>query len=282
MSNPFDETLKHLVEIQPAAWLEYVGLPDRQAEIIDADLSTLTAEADKVIKVRARKPSLVHLEFQSSYDPELGDRTLLYNVLLRSRHKLPVRSVVLLRRRKADGAKMTGTVREVDPDDDALIHDFRYRIVRVWERMVEEMLSGPLATLPLTPLSKVERSQLPRVIERMQARIRQETSASEARKLWSATYLLMGLKYPEPFTAQLLKGVQEMEDSVTYQAILQRGETRGRLAEIRKVLLRQGSKRFGPPDASTQAALESITDLEQLERLSERLLEVESWQELLG
>jgi hypothetical protein len=63
MSNPFDETLKHLVETQPSAWLEYVGMPGRQAEVIDADLSTLTAEADKVIKVRARKSSLVHLEW---------------------------------------------------------------------------------------------------------------------------------------------------------------------------------------------------------------------------
>jgi predicted transposase YdaD len=281
MPNPFDETLKHLVEAQPTAWLEYVGLPGRSAEVIDADLSTLTAEADKVIKFRGRKSSLLHLEFQSSYDPELGNRTWLYNVLLQHRHKLSVRSVVILLRRKADGAKMTGIVRYTDPDDDTLIHDFRYRIVRVWERSIAEMLSGPLMTLPLAPLSNVSRAELPGVIERMKARIRQETSDAEAGELWSATYILMGLRYPEAFTMQLLRGVREMEDSVTYQAILRRGESRGRLAEIREVLLRLGSKRFGPPDNATRSALEAITDLKQLESLTERMLEVESWQELL-
>jgi predicted transposase YdaD len=286
MPNPFDETLKHLVELQPAVWLQYVGLPVGQAEIIDADLSTLTAEADKVIRVRTAKPSLVHLEFQSGYDPELADRTLLYNVLLRNRHKLSVRSVVILLRRKADGAKMTGGIRDADPNDGELIHDFRYRILRVWERAVEETVTGPLATLPLAPLSKVTRAELPGVIEQMQERIRRETSAAEARELWSATYILMGLRYAEAFTLQMLRGVQEMEDSVTYQAIIRKGEARGeikgRLEERHDVLMQLGGKRFGPPDASVQAALESITDLKQLERLTERLLEVESWQELLG
>lgn len=38
---PFDVTTKQLVETDPAAWLEYVGLPPAQVQIIDADLSTL-------------------------------------------------------------------------------------------------------------------------------------------------------------------------------------------------------------------------------------------------
>lgn len=289
MPNPFDETLKHLVESQPNAWLEFVGWSGAKVEVIDADLSTLAAEADKVLKITAPTPSLAHLEFQSSYDAALGERTLLYNVLLRHRHALPVRSVVLLLRKKADGAQMTGAVRHADPEDGTLLHDFRYRVVRVWERPVETVLVGPLATLPLAPLAQVTRARLPGVIARMQARIRQETSAVTARELWSATYILMGLKYPDAFTAQLLKGVQEMEDSVTYQAIIKKGEARGiaigeergKLEGAREVIFRQGNKRFGPPDASTQAMLESITSLERLEQLAERLLEAENWQELL-
>jgi len=48
------------------------------------------------------------------------------------------------------------------------------------------------------------------------------------------------------------------------------------------LLLKFGGKRFGVPDASTQAVLEAITSIEELERLADRLMEVESWQELLA
>ncbi|HZP85012.1 MAG TPA: hypothetical protein VFB21_25465 [Chthonomonadaceae bacterium] len=219
MPNPFDETLQHLVESQPHAWIECVGWTGETVKAIDADLSTLTAEADKALKIVAPTPALAPMESRSGYDATLGDRTLLYNVLLRHRHVLPVRSVLLLLRKKADSAQMTGAVRHTDPEDGERLHDFRHRVVRVWERPTEAILSGRLATLPLALLSQVTRAQLPGVIQQMQARIRQKASPSEARELWSATYILMGLNYPDAFTAQLLEGVQGMEDSVTYPTI---------------------------------------------------------------
>jgi hypothetical protein len=42
-----------------------------------------------------------------------------------------------------------------------------------------------------------------------------------------------------------------------------------------------GRRRFGEPDEAKRLALRDITDLERLDRLSERLLEVATWQELL-
>jgi hypothetical protein len=47
-------------------------------------------------------------------------------------------------------------------------------------------------------------------------------------------------------------------------------------------VLRLGSKRFGAPDAQTMARLAAISKIEQLERLADRLLEAESWQELFA
>jgi predicted transposase YdaD len=76
-----------------------------------------------------------------------------------------------------------------------------------------------------------------------------------------------------------------MRESTAYQAILDEGraegEAKGRAEEARKLLLRQGHRRFGPPSAVQEAALVAITDLDRLERLSDRLLDVGSWQELL-
>lgn len=65
-----------------------------------------------------------------------------------------------------------------------------------------------------------------------------------------------------------------MKESTTYQAIL--------ADEAKRILLRMGGKRLGPADADTRAAIESIVDVDRLEQLAERLLDVSSWDELLA
>ncbi|MFN0072658.1 MAG: hypothetical protein ACKVVP_14335, partial [Chloroflexota bacterium] len=60
-----------------------------------------------------------------------------------------------------------------------------------------------------------------------------------------------------------------------------RGEARGRASEAREFLLLFATDKLGPPDPATRAALERIVDVEELERLGRRLLQVGSWQELL-
>ena len=72
-----------------------------------------------------------------------------------------------------------------------------------------------------------------------------------------------------------------MKESTTYKAILEEGEARGRIEEARRILIRQGSKRFGQPDAQTLAVVYVSSSLEELERLTDKLLEVENWPELL-
>jgi hypothetical protein len=70
-----------------------------------------------------------------------------------------------------------------------------------------------------------------------------------------------------------------MEESATYQYLLNKGAVRQAI----KIVLRIGTQRFGsPPDAQTVATINAIPDLEHLERLMDRALEVSSWQELLA
>jgi hypothetical protein len=92
---------------------------------------------------------------------------------------------------------------------------------------------------------------------------------------------LMGLRYSEQYTSQLLRGVRQMKESVTYQAILREGEAKWRAVEARDLLLRLGEKRFGPPDAATRRTIMAMRSVKRLEALAERLLEVENWTELL-
>lgn len=283
MAKPFDATTKHLVESRPENWLEYLGLRfSGSVEVLNVELSTITAEADQVLRVNDPTPWLAQIEFQASYDRTLARRLLRYSVLLAARHEVPVHSVVVLLRREADGPALTGVLEDRLPGADAAYLSFRYQVVRVWQQPVAALLAGGLSTLPLAPLADVTPAQLPAVIRRMAERLSQEASPSEAATLWTATYVLMGLRYEREVARNLLRGVMTMRESVTYQAILMEGEAEGRTSEARRLLVLQGTRRFGPPSDETRAAIERITDLDQLEGLGLRLLDVGSWEELLA
>jgi predicted transposase YdaD len=278
MPKPFDATLKDLVETYPRDWLAQLGLDaSLPVEVIDADLSTVTAQADRVLRVHDTDPWLLHLELQSGRDPFLAGRVLKYNVLLLDRHSLPVHSAVVLLRREADDPSLTGVLQMQPPHGRSSLV-FRYEVVRLWERPVGAILAGGLGTLPLAPLCDVSPRALPAVIRRMEERLSREIPPAQAATLWTSTYILMGLRYPPALAVQLLEGVRAMKESTTYKAILDEG----RAEEARKVLLLLGNEKLGPPDASTREALEAITDLDRLERMLRRLLKVSGWGELLG
>jgi hypothetical protein len=151
-------------------------------------------------------------------------------------------------------------------------------MVRLWKVPLQQLLTGDPKTLPLAPLTDEAAPVLSAVIDRIEERLRQEVPPEEAAKLQTATFVLLGLRYSRQVAEQLFRGLTAMEDSSTYQYIVFKGE----LKEAKKLLIRQGRKRFGSPDPHTTAAIEAITDLEQLEQLGERLLDVSSWEELLA
>ena len=80
MAMPYDATTRQLIELGPAAWLEFLGisLPDGAGvTVIDCNLSTITAEADKVLLVEGPEPWIEHLEFQAGRDAGLDDRSIV-------------------------------------------------------------------------------------------------------------------------------------------------------------------------------------------------------------
>ena len=78
MSKPYDATLKYLVESYPNDWLALAGFgPGERVDLIDANLSTITAEADKVLRVDGAEPWLAHVEFQTGHEAHFLRRLLL-------------------------------------------------------------------------------------------------------------------------------------------------------------------------------------------------------------
>jgi hypothetical protein len=283
---PYDATLKELVERHPRPWLRLLLRRDvGDIQVINADLATFIAEADKLLRIGGPRPWIAHTEFEASYKPDAPLKGLRYNVLARCRHALPVQTIFVLLRPEADGPRFTGTLEEELPDGTGYL-SFRYNVVRIWELRAAEILAGDLATLPLAPIARVSDEELPAVIRRVGERIEHEASPDEARDLWTATFLLAGLTHPRGLLKTLFEGVHQMKESSAYQLILEEGREEGReqgmILATRQTLLRQGRKRFGPPDAETEATIESIAALDRLQYLADRLLDVTSWEELIA
>ncbi len=199
------------------------------------------------------------------------------NAFLEDRHKLLVRSVIVLLAPSANLANLTGTYERHFAGEPPYLR-FMYQVIRVWQLPVGTLLSGGLGTLPLAPISAVTRAEVPVVIEHMKERLRERRWQSHAKELWTAAYILLGMRYDRAFAKHLLRGVMAMEESTTYQAILEEGALR----EAREALLCLGQKRFQTIPAAVKRSIAAITDLERLRELRLRVLDVASWQELLA
>jgi predicted transposase YdaD len=301
MALPFDATLKELVETSPADWLAFLGLPAGPTTWIESDLSAVTAQSDRVLRVEtATGPWLLHLEFQSGPGGHLPRRLYRDNALLLHRHELAARSVVLLLRPAADHPNLTGELHLAPPGGPPWL--FPYTVVRLWQQAVENLLRGGLGLLPLAPLANVGPENLLEVFRQVAARFKVEAAPDEARKLWTATYILAGLSHPREWIDRLVEGVIEMEESVTYQAIVSKGLEQGRLQglaqgraegltegreqEARALVLLVGRKHLGNPSPAEESQLLAVNDVQRLERFIERLADPESkladWSELLA
>jgi predicted transposase YdaD len=172
--------------------------------------------------------------------------------------------------------------------------------VRVWERPVAEILTAGLAVLPLAPVAALDPEQMPGVLMAISERLRQETSIDQAATLWAATEVLMGLRYSKEQVEEFIRGVSAMilgmrgiEESSVYQDIFTKGEAKGhvdgridgrvegRIEEARLAILRVGRKRLGQPDEGVQKMIDAIDDVDRLNSLLERTLDVSSWSELM-
>lgn len=321
MSHPFDATIKELVRRYPLDWLK--GL-DIQTELpvraLDSELSTISTEADKVLGIGDPLSSVVHIEFQSSRDPSLAPRLLVYNGLLYRRFKVPVHTSVVLLRKQADEPSMNGILR-YDTQGGRAGVEFRFEVLRIWERPASTLLTGGLGMVPLAALGELPEDSSPEaaftgVLRRIDKRLAGELPADDAKRLLMAAWILTGMRV-EHSQLKLLKESFEMvdlRDSSTYWVILEegiaegeaRGEEKGRAqgkmegkmegkiegkmegkvegeAEgLRAMLLEIGSQRLGAPAADVQTALTAIHDSARLRRMGQRMLGVSNWQALLA
>ena len=109
--------------------------------------------------------------------------------------------------------------------DGRLTNRYDYHVVRLWQENVESFLNGGVGLVPLAPLTDVPAADLPQLVGRMAERINAEPRPRAA-KLWTATYLLMGLRYSDELTDSLLEGVQTCRNRRLIRKSSGKGETR--------------------------------------------------------
>jgi hypothetical protein len=286
VAKPFDATLNALIDAHLAEWAAFlatrVGVPlSGPVHAIDTDLSS-TLQADRLFRVDGPTPYILHLELESTGRLGIPDELLSYNAAAYTRTPLPIHSVLVLLRPKANATDQTGTLVRLGADGQPY-HTFRYHVVRVWEETVADLLTAGPGLAPLALLTNEASLNLDGAFERFRERLRQpDVPRSMAEELFNETFVLSGLRYNRTRMIELYRRLNmTLEESDTYQWILEQGEAKGKALTLRRNVLVLGEKRFGPPPATITQAVQAMTDHDRLDRIISRVFDATSWDDLL-
>jgi hypothetical protein len=289
MSHQFDATLKEIVGQEPADFREVFRLPAiAPAQALNIDLSTLSAATDVALGFGDPLSEVVDVNFQSGPDPHVASRLLLYNTALHLKFQVPVRSLLILLRPKAETPDLTGNL-SYDSGGKRVI--FEYDVMRLWSEPVEPFLTGGVGILPLAPLCQMPKGKrlkaaIRDVVHEIDRRLALLPDHAQAVRLMTAAFILTGLRIDKGILADIYQGVTVMHNTSAYDQILEEGILTGEIRTSHEVLLKLGRVHWGDPDPKIEASLTAIQDLKRLKRMLDRLIDVKtplkSWKALLA
>jgi hypothetical protein len=272
MAKTFDATMKTLIRNHAADWLTFVGVPIVEPpEVLDTDLSAVSASADTLIRVGDR---VIHIDIQAGPDENLARRMLLYNVLAHYHTRLPVQSTVVILRSKATRSNMQDRVTYGDLQ-------FGFDLIKVWERPAEEFLTGGIGLLPMAviarpPPGRTREQSLPMWVDRIAERVEAE-APQVAADIVLSSFIMAGMHVSRDVIQKIYRGVFAMRESVAYDIIMEEGA----IAHTRNLILRMGRLQFGTPSPEQEAQLRAIDNLPRLDRMLLRSSKMKSWDALL-
>ena len=296
MAKPWDDTIKRLIALNPAAFL-HLFLPDAEfIEALPTKLQQEESEMDSLFLTEVKRDSmLVNFEVQARYDSTMAERLLRYNIITSMQRKMPVTSGVLhlLDDKPIQPSPATW---EVAGKEEA--HSFPYHVIELSEYTPQDILAlGEVTLLPLLPFTEGGTNR--EMIVQMFALIDRDTSVDEAskRELWSIGFTFASLllnhkqkqeqkrKQKQEQSANLdwllrrFQSMHEMIDTPIFQLIREEGleegiglgVEKGRLETARSWLVRMVEVRFKQLTPVVQQRAERVTDPEMLEDLMVRL-----------
>jgi hypothetical protein len=282
MALTFDATLKDMGRGSPQGFLAAFDRPPTvPVKLLNVDLSTVTTAADLILGLGEPVEEIIQLDFQSSAAAWKHADLMVYNALLFAHYHVPVHTIVILLRPEAAHSNLNGVLRYA-PRPGRGNMEFRYEVVRLWERPAEELLAADPGVVPLAMLGRLPENLsledgLAAVAGQVVERLIREAPPERVKKLLTDALLLTGLRVRRDAAARIFQGVRIMQESDTYLMILDEGQEKARREDI----LLFGEGRFGPPDESIKVHLSQITDLERLTRMVRRASTATSWKEIL-
>jgi hypothetical protein len=281
MSLPFDATLKGILGGSPADLCKPFRLPAIEpAHPLNVDLSTISAATDIAFGFGDPLQEIADLNFQSGPDPHVDARLHLYNAAFHARFHVPVRSILVLLRPRAETLGLTGKLSYTSGNNRVL---FEYDVIRMWQEPVQPFLDGGLSVLPLAmlcrmPPGKPLEKALRQVMREIDRRLGATPDHAAAVRVMTGAYILTSLRVTRDRADSIFQGASIMHEKVGWDEMVDEGRVRAN----RRALLSQGSKLFGEPNAKTRATLIAIDDPERLERMVDAILDLKSWKELLA
>ncbi len=280
----WDSTLKRLIHVNPNEFVQWLIPNATYLSEQPSELESLQREVDVMLQVMVSgQRMLLHIEFQTYNDRDMAERLLLYNVLARNAHKLPVFSCVIYLLK--DGVVPQSPFRITFSDGD-LIHEFRFESIEIGQLTPDDILNIDSVTLlPLLPLTQGGASR--EVIDRMFTKLKEQREAeTQVTELETIGYTLASFVLQKKSIVDqewLIRRFREMhdimQDTPIFQEILREGMEKGmekgievgieqgRLEFARHILLTFTERRFPDlaPLAQEQGA--KIQDVAVLDKL---------------
>jgi predicted transposase/invertase (TIGR01784 family) len=265
----YDNTCKYLAENFPedlSSWL--LGVRISLVQMQPTELSVEPIRADSMILLTNHN-LILHVEFQTVPDREMGFRMLDYRV--RAHRKFPGKQmrqiVIYLTPTTSDLVSLTTFELE------STRHEFE--VIRLWEKPSSIFLES-VGLYPFASLAQTDEPEL--VLREVAARIEEIPERKLQADISAMSYILAGLVLDRNRVGQIIRR-DIMRESVTYQEILEEGEikgkTQGRIEEARGLVIRQLTRKLGNVSTILLVKIKALP-LERLELLGEDLLDFTS------
>ena len=269
----YDNTCKYLAENFPediSSWL--LGVRISLVQMQPTELSVEPIRADSMILLTNHN-LILHVEFQTVPDREMGFRMLDYRV--RAHRKFPGKQmrqiVIYLTPTTSDLVSLTTFELEFTR------HEFE--VIRLWEQPSSIFLES-VGLYPFASLAQTDEPEL--VLREVAAKIEEIPERKLQSDISAMSYILAGLVLDRNRVGQIIRR-DIMRESVTYQEILAEGEVKGktqglvegRINEAKSLTIRLLTRKLGNISPTLLAKIEALP-LERLELLGEDLLDFSS------
>ncbi len=281
MPGPWDSLMKRLVGAKPRHFANWLAAEAIYVRPLDIELKSQHLFADALLEIIVEgQQALLHIEFQTDRDAEMGIRLLEYNVLAsRQYERLPVYSYVIYLRPDGE-AVQSPYIRKLPDGQEG--HRFYFRTMKLWEQPAELMLQLDLAgLLPLVTLTSD--GKRPEVVKVMIDRLASEGEAD----LLAIARVLGGLAFKkederEWFRKRFSMFQDILRESWVYQEIGQEFLEKGREEERQRqsqTLMSFVQRHFPEIAALAKQQTEEIEDPEVLQTVILKLLAAQTAEE---